>query len=428
MAAKKNRKTDSINPDDLVWRIVDWRELYELREQNRSDRPVQGGLAFRKSVVSPYDRAAQNYLMKMKRLRVHPERHLLKSVLEEICDYCCRYERERRGWLIDVNNKPLSLKLIALEIDLFSDQREPDGELLNKALNALKELDLVEQVPIGVWEKEYIRVKRRSRSGNRKKKDENEESKPAVNKEHSGSDPPDDGLTLTVNGPAMPDSRTGDSDRPGQEINQDQAAGQVRSPADAGTAGQDTPGWIQNKQRELQARAAAEAAEGRSSLPPATTPSQGSPGSHLSQEVDAGGVSEETSELPLLSLDKIRSLASLAYVKIGNKIQSDDPSVEFAWVIHEALGLGCRDSQRPLSDIESRQVIRNITSFESTYQFCLMWVDPTRIDDLIIRIIKRARSIGRNRGTYPNPAKAWTGIVRRNILPPYSKQSQKRTG
>lgn len=130
------------------YHVTDWEKLYESSDQNRAGRENLGVLEFRKSPVSPYDAASHDFLTRRKRMRDHPDRYLLMSVYLDLVDLTAQYDRPRRGYFIDPDGGPMSLKNLCIELDLYDEHYEPDEKLLKDVLGKLESLGLLEQTPM----------------------------------------------------------------------------------------------------------------------------------------------------------------------------------------------------------------------------------------------------------------------------------------
>lgn len=81
-------------------------------------------------------------------MMVHPDRHLLMSVYLDLVDLTAQYDSVRRGYFIDPDGGPMSLKKLCIELDLYDEHHEPDEKLLKDVLGKLESLGLLEQTPM----------------------------------------------------------------------------------------------------------------------------------------------------------------------------------------------------------------------------------------------------------------------------------------
>lgn len=449
--ARKSKPTEQ--DDRFVWHICDWRDLYELAEQNKPGRPTFNGLQFRKSIVSRFDAKSHDYLMKLKRMRVHPDRHVLRSIHDDLVDFAAMYDRPRRGWLVDAGGEPLQMHDLAIELDLYNADHAPDAKTLRIALTGLDDLGLIEQVPYSQWIKDY-----------------HPDAKPKRRRRAAQKEPPpgggDDVKGTAQDGSVFDDLPPGGGDDPGtaqgelsdivghcrhplyndnesepkteQKLNDNEsetltAPMPEQEPATPGRGGVNWE-FLERKRTELAERKARESKEGRQvdvagcglALPatPPVTPGA-VPLSHaphvppMSPEVGTGDDSPPAGRPPM-SFDRLQELAHLATAP--TQLLGDGCGLEFAWIIHQALGLG-GPNDPVVGERAKKSRARNLASFQSTYEYCLQWVPASEFDTFLVKVIKRASGMARQ----PNPAKCWTGTVKKKILPGYSS-GRKNTG
>lgn len=142
--ANEKRRTKKTCPEQSrrkVWRITDWEPLYELADDIRKKR--SGPLTYTKSqvTISGLSTAAEvrHYEM-MKQLKARPERHLLRSVLEDLTNWTGAKHYGPRGYLVTTENKPPSLDYIAAQLDKL------EAKDLEIAMPILEDIGLIEKV------------------------------------------------------------------------------------------------------------------------------------------------------------------------------------------------------------------------------------------------------------------------------------------
>lgn len=124
-----------------VWHISRFRERFELPEDVRLDRKTP--LHYTKDFVgSGNDDESCNYYNQLMALRSNRSRssyHKLKGILSDLKSIAGNKSKEYRGYLLDSNFKPASVK----EIGRWLGYREKEAE---KILQALKDVGLIEHV------------------------------------------------------------------------------------------------------------------------------------------------------------------------------------------------------------------------------------------------------------------------------------------
>lgn len=130
---KKNRKK-------RVWHVTDFRELFELPDDLRKDRP--GPLSYTKSFVTltGYSREYEvKHFERLLNLKHRPERHLLRSIFEDIKNLSGKKTIRNRGFLLTTDEKPATYEYLAAQLKI-------DIAELKKAMPMLEEIGLVERV------------------------------------------------------------------------------------------------------------------------------------------------------------------------------------------------------------------------------------------------------------------------------------------
>lgn len=130
-----------------VWHITDFAELYELADDIRKKR--SGPLRFTRSLVtlSPFASDAESrHFERMRCLRARPERHLLRSVFEDLKNWVAAKPFGMRGFLVTAEGKAAGCDYLAQQLMLSVDD-------LKQALPVLERLGFLERIPMD-WQPE----------------------------------------------------------------------------------------------------------------------------------------------------------------------------------------------------------------------------------------------------------------------------------
>lgn len=123
-----------------VWHIADFRDLYELTDDVRKGR--SGPLRYTKSLVtlSPFCADAESrHFERMRRLKARPERHLLRSIFEDLKNWTAMKPFELRGYLVTSEGKKATNEYLAEQLSI-------SVEDLKQALPILEDLGLLELI------------------------------------------------------------------------------------------------------------------------------------------------------------------------------------------------------------------------------------------------------------------------------------------
>ena len=122
-----------------VWHITDFAELYELADDVRKER--SGPLRYTKSHVtlSPFCPDAESaYFERMRRLKARPERHLLRSIFEDLKNWTGSKPYGLRGFLVTAEGKAASCEYLAEQLTL-------SVEDIKQSLPILEQLGFLER-------------------------------------------------------------------------------------------------------------------------------------------------------------------------------------------------------------------------------------------------------------------------------------------
>jgi len=136
-ATKQNR---SNGPGRKVLHVADFQYLYELSDDVRKER--SGPLRYTRSLVtlSPFASDAESrYFERLCRLKAHPERHLLRSILADVVNWTAAKPFGIRGFLVTAEGKVASCEYLAEQIGVSVDE-------IAKALPVLEQLGFLERI------------------------------------------------------------------------------------------------------------------------------------------------------------------------------------------------------------------------------------------------------------------------------------------
>jgi hypothetical protein len=100
-----------------AWRITDFEDLFELPDDVRKAR--SGPLTYIKNIINLSAWASEAevaYFERMKLLKAHKNRHLLRSVFDDLLAWVGDKPYGPRGWCVDGGNKPADCKYIACQL------------------------------------------------------------------------------------------------------------------------------------------------------------------------------------------------------------------------------------------------------------------------------------------------------------------------
>ena len=123
-----------------VWHITDFRKLFELSDDLRKKRP--GPLTFTKSPVTLTAGSKDPDIKlweRLQQLKSRPERHLLRSVFEDLKSWAGLKTIRDRGYLITTEGRPATYEYIAAQLKL-------EGPEIKKAMTLLEEVGLLERL------------------------------------------------------------------------------------------------------------------------------------------------------------------------------------------------------------------------------------------------------------------------------------------
>lgn len=127
-----------------VWHITDFRSLFELSDDLRKKRP--GPLTFTKSPVTLTAGSKVpdiNLWERLQQLKSRPERHLLRSVFEDLKCWAGLKTIKDRGFLVTTEGQPASYEYIAAQLKLKVDE-------VKQAMALLEEIGLLERMPVKI--------------------------------------------------------------------------------------------------------------------------------------------------------------------------------------------------------------------------------------------------------------------------------------
>lgn len=157
-------KAKSIYRGRKVLHITDFRPIFELPDDIRKNRP--GPLTYTKSPVT-LTAGSKVYDIKLwerfQELKSRPERHLLRSVFEDLKSWSGLKTIKERGYLVTTAGQPASYEYIAGQLKM-------DIEDIKKALPILEEIGLIERLRTKTQDKSGRRRTPPDKSGRRRTK------------------------------------------------------------------------------------------------------------------------------------------------------------------------------------------------------------------------------------------------------------------
>lgn len=127
-----------------VWHITDFRKIFELSDDLRKKRP--GPLTYTKSPVTLTAGSKDHDIRlweKLQQLKSRPERHLLRSVFEDLKCWAGLKTIKDRGYLITTAGQPASYEYIAAQLKLEVDE-------VKGAMALLEEIGLLERLTLKI--------------------------------------------------------------------------------------------------------------------------------------------------------------------------------------------------------------------------------------------------------------------------------------
>jgi hypothetical protein len=132
---------DKLGRGQMFLYITDFDEIFEPSDAKRKHQ--KGPLSFTKSLVTIHflsKPAEIRFIERMKILKSHSKRHLLRSVFEDLKNWTAAKYLGPRGFLITADLQPASCEYLAVHLDHVS------IEDLEKAIPILEEIGLLETV------------------------------------------------------------------------------------------------------------------------------------------------------------------------------------------------------------------------------------------------------------------------------------------
>ena len=144
MAAKKqNTGVRSKKSGVKVWHITDFDVLFKLADDVRKNK--RGPLSFTKSPVSLSGQSKPcevHHYERLRDLKARAERHLLRSVFEDLKSWSAHKPQNQQGYLVTHAGRPADPAYIAAQIDNI------DKNELKKAMRILGEIGLIERITL----------------------------------------------------------------------------------------------------------------------------------------------------------------------------------------------------------------------------------------------------------------------------------------
>ena len=161
--SKKTKKAKSSPRAKKVWYIFQFKERFELPDDVRFCR--RGPLQFvREYVGSGQTDVSITYKQQLEAVKTSPNRHILRSIFDDLREIAANRSRCYRGYLLDEKNQPATEKKIAQWVGL-----EPSE--CRRVLKELADIGLIERVPLpefDITENEIPRKSKRRSDRSRK--------------------------------------------------------------------------------------------------------------------------------------------------------------------------------------------------------------------------------------------------------------------
>ena len=334
-----------------VWHITDFELIFKLSDDARKGK--KGPLSYTKSFVSlsgsskPYE---TRHYERLKYLKAIKDRHLLRSVFEDLKSWSAEKMQDYQGYLVDHAGRPADYEYIAAQLDHI------EKNDLKKAMRILAQIGLIEKI---------------SQNGQFK---------------HENEDAPDGSGNETVNSGNGADS-----------LQEGKAANAEGDPVDHEEKASNGLSAVEGQDKVIGS------AETKANAQRAGQPQVKEPIADKPTESDAGGgdrAKADTRPPPRPVNQPTGQQRAGPLHHAGDYENSDVRYGERIWL---ALGYN--------GDIKSEKAVREITSFASKFHECrcrLWGLSPPQIDELGIRGLKQARKIARQKG---NRAAKWNDFM-----------------
>lgn len=127
----------------IAWHITDFDDIFKMADDLRKGR--KGPLAYTKSFVSLSGTSKPcetHHYERLKDLKSRPDRHLLRSVFEDLKNWAAHKTQSYQGYLVTHAGRPADYDYISAQIDHI------DKEELKKAMMILSRIGLIERVAL----------------------------------------------------------------------------------------------------------------------------------------------------------------------------------------------------------------------------------------------------------------------------------------
>lgn len=142
MAEKKEESYRKIRPK-RAWHITDFEEVFKMTDDVRKGR--KGPLAYTKSFVSLSGLSKPcetHHYERLRDLKARPERHLLRSIFEDLKNWTAHKPQNFQGYLVTHSGRPADYDYICAQLD------NVDKEELKRAIFVLSQIGLIERVAL----------------------------------------------------------------------------------------------------------------------------------------------------------------------------------------------------------------------------------------------------------------------------------------
>ena len=359
------------------WHITDFRQLFELSDDLRKNRP--GPLAYTKSFVTTSGASKAYEVRHVERLRLlksRTERHLLRSVFEDLKNYAGSKTIDSRGFLLTTEGQAASYDYLAAQLNLEK------GDL-KQAMPILEIIRLVERISLS-------RIHGDKLSSRRKRKRPKSKDK-----------------SVSTN------QKTGAPDSVGKKRKLSEKIGKKRTPLRNGktkykykekaTATAVANGNGKNKQEIKQRQVTSQTVEAETQTktqPPKAEPSK-------PKEADLGGSSPKKSFGPPGS-EKRSEPQRLGEVLSDIEHRYDSAAKSFGAEVFHALALPYEPN--------SPEGRRELGCFASRWtQAQHAGLSPPALSELREKSLADARKLSQQRTKYRNLSAIWTDIFKKTL-------------
>ena len=405
-------KKQSSGRKKKAWHITDFRELFELPDDLRKDRP--GPLSYTKSFVT-LSGISKEYEIKhferLQELKSRPERHLLRSIFEDLKNWSGTKTIKHRGYLLTTAEQPATYEYLAGQLKV-------DIEELKQAMPILEEIGLVERVPIETLpgDKQPTKPKKKQRAAAGRTKKKSVKKKKSSKKK---SEAPDTSGRIRTHPDASGKNRTALYKRNGKGNGKRKSNSKSKANEQIDN---DNPKTERNNNRQQRGNDNSNSVEGKptrqtksattdcrqAAVAPATTPP------FMPQASDARG----SRVIPFVQAPsgsvKHKGPQRLGEILEQTKHRYDQDAQQFGGDIYRALNLPW--------EVTSNQGKRELGCFASCWMKAkAAGMDAAALEELRVRAIQETGKLAKRRGKRGNVSAIWCTVFKRLLASRGSK-------